>query len=157
MTTTHESISAAFDLQAPCDVDTTALHAYWRGKCRGRAMPARADIDPAEIKPLLPYVMLFDAATAERGARIRLLGEAIVQFAGRNRTGEPASAGLQPAAAAAFGHILDSVAAGRPRFRAGKAWWWRERHYCDFEACFLPLSPDGRHVDIILGAAKFSI
>ncbi|HEX6119443.1 MAG TPA: PAS domain-containing protein, partial [Dongiaceae bacterium] len=27
---------------------------YWHGKRKGGLLPARADIDPAEIKPLLP-------------------------------------------------------------------------------------------------------
>ncbi|PJI42090.1 PAS domain-containing protein [Ferrovibrio sp.] len=33
---------------------------YWTAKCGGRSMPARADIDPAEIKPLLPYLILME-------------------------------------------------------------------------------------------------
>lgn len=32
--------------------------AYWRGKMTDGRLPARADIDPAEIKPLLPGIVL---------------------------------------------------------------------------------------------------
>src|SRR5690349_8298694 len=38
----------------------TRLFCYWQAKRGGRAMPARADIDPAEIKALLPYMILVD-------------------------------------------------------------------------------------------------
>ncbi len=34
--------------------------AYWSAKCGARPMPGRADLDPAEIKPLLPYLVLMD-------------------------------------------------------------------------------------------------
>lgn len=37
-----------------------SVHAYWDGKRQGRRMPARADLDPAEIKPLLPHLLLMD-------------------------------------------------------------------------------------------------
>lgn len=37
-----------------------SVHAYWDGKRRGRRMPARADLDPAEIKLLLPHLVLMD-------------------------------------------------------------------------------------------------
>ncbi|QDO96129.1 PAS domain-containing protein [Ferrovibrio terrae] len=33
---------------------------YWAAKCGSRPMPSRADLDPAEIKPLLPYLILMD-------------------------------------------------------------------------------------------------
>ena len=53
----------------------SALLDYWRSKCRARAMPARADIDPAEIPRLLPYLMLLDMPKGR--LRYRLAGEAI--------------------------------------------------------------------------------
>jgi len=53
----------------------TALLAHWRAKCRGRPMPARIDIDPAEIPRLLPYVMLLDMPKGR--LRYRLAGEAV--------------------------------------------------------------------------------
>lgn len=49
------------------------LFAYWRSKRRGRAMPARADIDPTEIPWALAHIFLVDYAPAD-GFRYRLAG-----------------------------------------------------------------------------------
>ena len=56
------------------------LLAYWRSKRRARKMPARADIDPAEIPELLPFISLFDHE--DRRFRIRLAGHKIVEAYG---------------------------------------------------------------------------
>jgi hypothetical protein len=53
----------------------SALLDYWRSKCRGRPMPARTDIDPAEIPALLPYLMLLDMPKGR--IRYRLAGEVV--------------------------------------------------------------------------------
>jgi hypothetical protein len=58
-------------------VRSTAIHgfdAYWRTKARGRRMPARADIDPAEIKPLLPDIVLLNVEWDPFRCRVRLRG-----------------------------------------------------------------------------------
>ena len=34
------------------------LESYWLSKRQGRAMPSRADIDPSEIKDLLPHILM---------------------------------------------------------------------------------------------------
>ena len=52
---------------------------YWAAKRGSRPMPARRDIDPAEIKPLLPYLVLMDVLRDARPGwpldfRYRLLG-----------------------------------------------------------------------------------
>jgi len=81
-----------------------------------------------------------------------------VNFVGRNLTGQAAGSIMEPPAAELIINILDAVATGRvPKFRAGKAHWHPERAYRDFEACFLPLSSDGKTVDIVLGGIKFPI
>ena len=151
-----DSINDAYFIDAPHDPDLIALHAYWLSKRGARDMPSRPEIVPAEIKPLLPHVILYDAAP-DRRYRIRLVGEGIVQFVGANLTGEDVTARMEPKPAATMRALLDMVAnERRPIFRAGKAWWWREKAYRDFEACFLPLSPAGAAVDIVLGGIKFA-
>jgi hypothetical protein len=52
---------------------------YWNAKRGSRAMPSRADIEPAEIKPLLPYTILMDVLREDRPGwpldfRYRLIG-----------------------------------------------------------------------------------
>lgn len=52
---------------------------YWAAKCGSRRMPARADLEPAEMKPLLPYLVLMDVLRDARPGwpldfRYRLIG-----------------------------------------------------------------------------------
>lgn len=65
-----------------------ALYDYWRAKRRDRAMPCRGDIDPTEIKVLLPYVLLTDIHYEPLRVYIRLVGTAVAEAAGRNLTGQ---------------------------------------------------------------------
>lgn len=148
-------VAAASFIEAPRNPHLVALHEYWLGKRDGRALPSRSDIDPAEIKPLLPHVMLYDADPAS-DFRIRLVGQSIVEFVGHNFTRRGATEGMPPVAAQNMRRLLGLVAAqARPIFRAGKAYWWHDRSYRDFEACFLPLAPTGGAVNIILGGVTF--
>lgn len=48
--------------------------AYWRSKCRGGHLPPRGDIDPAEIKALLPYLLIAEIERAPFRVRYRLDG-----------------------------------------------------------------------------------
>jgi hypothetical protein len=151
-----DKIEDAEFIDAPRDPDLVALHAYWLGKRGAGELPARADIAPEEMKALLPHVMLYDVGPAGRH-RIRLVGSSIVEFMGRNLTGQESGTHLEARPAAAIRRLID-LAAGerRPVFRAGKAWWWREKSYRDFEACLLPLAPAGKPVNMVLAGVKFA-
>jgi len=63
------------------------LRDYWDSKRRGRSMPARADIDPAEIKPLLPQLVIAELFTDPLRVRFRLAGTKICEAFGFNITG----------------------------------------------------------------------
>jgi hypothetical protein len=131
------------------------LHDYWLAKCGPRLMPAKADINPADIKPLLPDVIIWNA---EPPFLIRLVGDHIVHFVGNNNTGQPAAQEMPPDAGRVLEMVLGTVIETKsPRFRKGKAFWKPEKSYRDFESCFLPLSADGATVDTILGGMKYDI
>ena len=142
-------------IDAPRHPDLKALVQYWTSKCGARAMPLRADIKPAEIKPLLPDIMIWSAIEP---FHIRLVGDHIVAFVGTNNTGKSATDGMPPDAAKSMLAVLNDVVASKtPRFRLGKAFFVPEKAYRDFEACFLPLSDDGSNVDTILSGIKFDL
>lgn len=63
------------------------LHGYWTGKLRGRPMPTRADIDPAEVKDLLPFLIITDITGEPFRIRFRLLGSKVVAESGSDFTG----------------------------------------------------------------------
>jgi hypothetical protein len=63
------------------------LHDYWT-LCRGnRVMPRRADIDPADIRHLLPNIYLVDIEPAPFRVRYRVVGTNAVEWQGHDFTG----------------------------------------------------------------------
>ena len=62
------------------------LHAYWRSKLRGRPMPAPADIDPAEIRALLPSLIVAEYVGTPVRVRYRLVGTQQVYYNGLDFT-----------------------------------------------------------------------
>jgi len=143
-------------IDEPRDPDLRSLYKYWNALRGERPMPERADIDPGKIPKLLPHILMYTVVPGG-GYTVRLVGEEVVRFAGRNATGDPAGSALPPRAGELLNKILDEVATDRtPKFRAGKAHWQPDKSHRDFEACFLPLSADGSAVDIILCGIRFS-
>src|ERR1051325_4546970 len=63
------------------------LYDYWQSKRSGRAMPRRADIDPAEIPKLLPHMMITEILEGGQRYRYRLSGTAVSEAFGRELTG----------------------------------------------------------------------
>lgn len=70
------------------DARLRGLFEYWRGKCHGRTMPARRDIDPIEMKRWLGNLMLVEYPEDPTQYRVRLDGTNIVQFYGASREGK---------------------------------------------------------------------
>src|ERR1700741_3932332 len=62
------------------------LYRYWDGRRNERLMPARKDIDPADIPALLPHVSLIHKPDGQ--FRFRLVGSAAVEQFGRDLTGD---------------------------------------------------------------------
>jgi hypothetical protein len=126
------------------------LHDYWRAKRGSRRMPSRADIDPAEIKPLLPYVILADMRHDPLRVFFRLVGTGIVGAAKCDLTGhwlhEIDLDGNTPA----WERIYRRVAGARaPVFGSTRATMpmGGDRR---FDWVVLPLSADGESVNMTL-------
>lgn len=126
------------------------LHRYWRAKCGNRRMPSRADLDPVEIKPLLPYLILADMRHDPLRVYYRLVGTGIVEAAHCDLTGhwlhEIDLDGNTPA----WTRIYERVAATRaPVFGSTRAIisLGGDRR---FDWVVLPLSADGSTVNMTL-------
>ena len=78
--------------RVPSVVDLTssriaALARYWEGKRGSRPMPVWRDIDPADIKPLLPYLVVTRYQRDPFRVRYVLVGTMVAQYAGGDFTG----------------------------------------------------------------------
>jgi hypothetical protein len=127
--------------------------AYWRGKLRGRAMPRRADIDPAEIPRLLPHLQLVERVDGRY--RYRLAGTAIVAAYGSELTGKFVDQIIPPARRPiAQRHYTMVYETKRPLFMRNK---YTTTRAVDIVASrvILPLSGDGSEVSMVVMAQTF--
>ena len=75
---------------SPDEIDDpvlSELYAYWSGLRRRGETPARGDIDPGEIRHLLPYLILAECHGAGRIFRYRLVGTDVAFARGSDFTG----------------------------------------------------------------------
>jgi hypothetical protein len=136
------------------------LYRYWREKCGGRRMPARADIEPLEIPELLPTLLLIDIVMPESGAagprfRVRLAGTEIVERYGEDYTGryldEIDFGDQQPQILADFS---ECAATGAPH-RGQRQFWSARGIQLQMERLILPLGADGETADMLLAGLHF--
>lgn len=87
-----------------CSIRTAAIYRYWGTKKCGRKLPRRADIDPAEMKPWLPSLVLVDICDQPPPRRLtyRVVGTAVCTHRGFDPTGRPVQEGL-------YGNARDEV------------------------------------------------
>ncbi len=130
---------------------------YWELKRGIRAMPARRDIDPAELKPYLRHLCLFEPLPSGEFF-LRLMGSEITDRYGRNGTGKT----LREAAAnhaltleIVTRTLLAVTTHRRPVLASATLASIGQEHVLS-EALLLPLSDDGANVNMILSATRYS-
>lgn len=130
------------------------LYAYWRKKRGSRAMPARPDIEPTELVPLLPHLMMIDVEQGPR-FRYRLFGTAVSEAFGSDPTGKYIDEVMVgPYKAFLLGLYNDLIVSKKPVYstsiyggkREGQLWTQR---------LMLPLSSDGSAVDKVIAIQVF--
>lgn len=133
-----------------------ALLAYWQSKCGadGR-LPSRRQIDPVELRHLLPHVYLVDVLHGE-SFRIRLLGEIHVAIYGSGLVGRLIDDIFPPEHAAEFNRLYKAVLRRRaPVVNGGQVFWWRNKEWLPFEGLHMPLASDGKEIDTIFAGGVF--
>jgi hypothetical protein len=130
---------------------------YWLSKRGGRIMPARSDINPADIAPLLPYLMIVERTGDQ--FRYRQVGSAIVEAVGYDATGVTVGTYIAAPETAAevqaiFARVF--VAAG-PVFATGE-FIHKTAANINLSLLTAPLSEDGVSIDMTVStlAARFS-
>ncbi len=132
--------------------------AYWCRLRGGRAMPARHDVDPADIRRLLPFVMII-GVTRVGGVprfRYRLLGTGIVARSARDYTGmdiEELPFQRSPSRIASL--YLDATRGAGPVRRVIPRAGQEDPRFGPI-GMVAPLSDDGRTVDGLFGVFDFS-
>jgi hypothetical protein len=133
-----------------CHKNAQAMHDYWLAKRGSRAMPARADIEPVEIKKLLPMTVLVNVTADARRFVYRLVGTQEVAERGNDPTGKSV-------AEAFFGGSLEEtlscyeyVVRNRAPFCYRDPYAASDGQIQNDDIIYLPLSDDGESVNMIL-------
>lgn len=132
----------------PVPESLVALHAYWLERCRGRAMPARADVDPADLRSNLGRVHLLDVEGPET-FRYRVYGSRVTNPDAADMTGRTTlDYKDRNFAELVTRHYAECVGSRRPCCRAIRAALNDEPY--EYTRLTLPLSDNGETVTMIL-------
>jgi hypothetical protein len=129
------------------------LFDYWQSKRGMRLAPTRADILPTEIKPLLQRIMMVDVAGTPPRFKFRLAGTMIVDRFGEEITGrfldELDLDRRNREIDLDYRKVVETAAPLCSRWRYTK----NDGKFLNYERLLLPLSTDGKAIDMILGGA----
>lgn len=125
---------------------------YWLSKRGASGLPARRDLDPTEIPRLLPYVELSEVIDEGADFRFRLVGSHLVDTDDINPTGKTFSAFFRNPTYARYQLALYRwvVHRQRPLYSGSRIPLPARGHAVLTERLYLPLSGDGRRVDLVL-------
>ncbi|HEX7970268.1 MAG TPA: PAS domain-containing protein [Stellaceae bacterium] len=131
------------------------LYDYWSGKCGGRAMPSRSDIDPVDLSFMLGQILLIDVLRAPRRFRVRVHGTELVRRAGYELTGKTLDALPLPEYRAIAQRSLTTVVETCAPFHSVRDRVVDGRSF-RYEGLVLPLSRNERDVDMLLVGMRYS-
>ena len=129
--------------------------AYWEERRGSRPMPARRDLDPADLAAVLPHLQLIDVVPPDR-FRYRLVGTALVDAFGHDYTGRFVDELLLGTGRAALITRVFTTVRDRARPVFLRARYFTSKNV-DFMAnrIYLPLSENEGEVNMMLAALSF--
>ena len=143
--------------------DATAMlrrgYEYWESKRAGRAMPARSDIDPAEITALLPHVVLIDVLRdSDFGPldfRYRLMGTAIEAHLANRYTGQRMSGIPHQQPPGRLWSNFETVVTTRQPLITQVPYIGPHKDFLAAQDLITPLSSNGSSVDMLFNLVDF--
>ncbi len=123
--------------------------AYWQSIRRGRKLPAKPDIDPAEIPKLLPGTILVDVLRQPLDFRYRLVGSEVDKIAHRNFRGIRFSEILHMRRGSRLWAQFEEVVETRSPLWSEVSYVGADPFIRRLRHCLMPLGADGETVDMI--------
>ena len=139
---------------------------YWHSLKRGRLMPARHDVDPLDLKALLPNVILLDvihqpADERDQGSlagldfRFRLVGTEVAARSARDYTGRRLADIPHMAPGTLFWQHREAVVRCRKPLYSTPSYVGPAKEIRSCHNLLMPLSEDGDRVNMIFCLASF--
>lgn len=143
-----------------CKTDEGAIarvRDYWQSKRQGRPMPSRRDVNPAELRDVLPILQLYDLIDQGKTLGVRLLGTKIAQTLGEDPTGRTIARAAADRVTRRLFAVVDRVIKHkRPLIARAERTAIEKASFLQVESIYLPLAEDGHTPDTLLAATVFS-
>jgi hypothetical protein len=132
-----------------------AIYRYWDSKRAGRAMPSRADLDPADLKAHLPQIVLLDVERDPLRFRYRLVGTEVTRVRRGTSKSDPTGTYVDEVThhqgtTAILAHYRRVVLERKPSLDHGTYTPDPDRPWARFTRLVMPLARDGETVDMLL-------
>jgi hypothetical protein len=131
------------------------LFAYWQSKCVDGVIPKRADMDPAEIPKLMPYLLIVDIEHDPFRVRYRLAGTRVVQMTGFEITGKYLDEIALPDDEGPFLECYALASESKTPVLARIKWHIDADTISEYDICVLPLSDDGATVNMAIAIESY--
>ncbi len=145
-----DDLIKTLDFLTVCHPLTADIYRYWETKRGSRRLPARADIDPGELRKHLPGMMIVQVVADERRYLYRLVGTREVTARGNDPTGHAVGEDYFGSSRERVFHNYDYVVESRSFLLDNESFVMPDGKIGNEEALFLPLSSDGTDVDQVL-------
>lgn len=125
------------------------LFDYWQDKRGDRPMPRRLDIDPIDLRQMLPHIFLVDVETGAQRFRYRLVGTELTTIMGRELKGayiDEMPFLFRKFALPAYEEVISRRAPCYKEINALEAFFTIR-----YKRLMLPLSENGTDINMILG------
>lgn len=80
-------------ITSPVSYPCKTIYDYWTSKCSDGRLPTRRQIDPGELRDILPYIAMVDVMGHGKDFKVRLIGSEVQRYVGHNCTEEMVSSG----------------------------------------------------------------
>jgi len=145
----YEIFVSRMEIDEIFDQDILHLLVYWHTKRSSKFMPARSDINPLDLSRYLAKIMLIDVLPEYPHFRYRVFGTRIAEWVKFDATGKTVES-INPKRyrKMLFATYMECVGARQPVVHRIK--WNNDDFHHRYKRVILPLSSDGKHVDMLL-------
>lgn len=128
---------------------------YWKSKCDGNKLPTWSDINPADIKPLLPNIVVIHVLQDPLDFLEKITGEMVLARSVLNSMGKNWRdyEGRGPESVI-WGVFEDVVNSKQPSFQT-IPYVGKHKEFMEIETVICPLSSDGETIDRIISFVDY--
>ena len=134
-----------------------SFHDFWLARCRDGQLPAKRDMDPVDMRPFLPHLVLTEVLRDDPlDFQYRIIGDSVAVRLGNNTGRRVRETALINVTTSAYDNYCVVALTGQPQFLEGRAptAFSQNRTYL-MSRVHCPLAADGTTVDHIISCMTF--